>query len=583
MKKLLLILLSIFSFFIASCSESSPADDKGCKDECKAYEICNEDTGNCELSPGMCASADDCSADKPVCDANECIAESTDCSVECDSNFQICSEGSCVTKDGFCSTSDDCETDKPICSAGHQCVADNNGDTVTIKELKDSGIEWNKYTTNGIVTTKDKDGFFMQDNSNRGIYVYMNLKPGEFMEAEIGDRVTVTGAYKIHYGFNELTYFIDEERPENNINLEINVDTKNNPLPDFIEVDAGIKTLENFESMLVTLKNPNFRIKKKMIDSGNRDFILTDSNETKFTANDYLYNLESMEGQVLSKIQGVLKFHKEEYKIVPRDSNDVAKATLTCDPVCETYEECVYEGNNTVCQLAEGMCETQADCSETQECLDHVCTTPPEVNLVPNAGLENWLVELPNGAELEDSKAEGWIFGYQNQAATTATKESTTVFEGSFSAKLKKVAAENNNTNKKNEFLSPAFPVDTTKQYSISMKVFDNDPNVKVRLFFKFYDEAGYSNGMGNMNNSFSVDSHEWREYKHPDNWNIYAGIDAGNESGQLGTIKTMRVGVRLHHGEPSTTYDDQGNAIYSDGTKAGYIYLDDVKVIEKR
>ena len=207
---------------------------------------------------------------------------------------------------------------------------------------------------------------------------------------------------------------------------------------------------------------------------------------------------------------------------------------------------------NPACKLKDGMCGDDDDCVDTQTCENHVCVNHEGTNLVPNGDLEDWLT---------NTEADGWIFEYNNEAGTTSTKESGIVFEGSFSAKVKK--SGDNESNKKNEFLSPAFEIDNTKQYSISMKLYDNDVNVKARIYFKFYDETGHSNGMTGMTVGYTTNTPEWKEYTYPDSWDIYSKVP----DEQIDTIKTMRIGIRL--------YDDEG-------TGDGYIYIDDVKVIEK-
>jgi hypothetical protein len=200
------------------------------------------------------------------------------------------------------------------------------------------------------------------------------------------------------------------------------------------------------------------------------------------------------------------------------------------------------------------MCEFQVDCEVNQLCDNHVCLNPVAVNLVPNGDLEDWTT---------NTEATGWIYEYDNQAGTTATKESSVVFEGSFAAKVKKTDSTENTSNKQNDFLSPAFPIDTTKEHHISVKLYDNDVNAKAKIYFVFYDETNHSNGMTKYTNFSSTNFDGWKEYTYPDGWSMYAGFTPE----QMDTIRTMRVGIRLT--------DDEG-------TGTGYIYLDDVQVSEK-
>ncbi len=555
MKKFWFIILSVILGLFTACSDDASSSKNTCTPECKAYESCNENA-ECELKTGMCKDDNDCSDDKPICDANECVAKDLTCNPSCDDSYQICSSGVCETKTGMCATSNDCSGEKPVCSSVHQCVADNNNQTVTIRQIKDMGIEGNTYTTHGIVTAIDDDGFFMQDESDRGIYVYQNLGNDSFTAQKVGDKVTVIGVYKIYYGLNELTYFVDEENPDNTVNLDITTDSSNNDLPEFKVIGSGVKTLENFESMLIKLDNPDFVVVKAppVNDVTNHNYTIEDKSGTPFFLFDSIYNLDLVKDDILTNVQGVLTFNHDKFKLIPREAGDISLKELICDPVCEDFQECRMLEGNPSCKLKEGMCETEADCISTQTCEDHLCVNHEGTNLVPNGDLEDWL----SGTE-----ANGWIFEYNNEAGTTSNKESSTVFEGSFSAKVKKVDSSVNTSGKKNEFLSPAFTIDNTKQYNISMKLYDNDVNVKARIYFKFYDETGHSNGMTGMTNGYTTNTNEWKEYTYPDSWDIYSKVP----DEQIDTIKTMRVGIRLS--------DDEGAG-------DGYIYIDDVKVTEK-
>jgi hypothetical protein len=292
-----------------------------------------------------------------------------------------------------------------------------------------------------------------------------------------------------------------------------------------------------------------------MQDPSNRDYILKDSQGTEFIVNDYMYNLEQFENQTLESIRGILKFHKNEYKLAPRNQNDIKIKEIICSPACKEWQDCILDNNEAICVLKDGYCETQIDCNENQECDNHQCITPEPENLVYNGDLEIWNTS---------QEADGWIFEYNNQAHTTSTQESSIVFNGNYSAKVKKASSDENTSNKKNEFLSPAFDIDNTKEYDISMMIFDNDPNVKARIYFKFYDESGHSNGLTNMTNGYTINENGWKEYTYPSSWSIYAGFT----NNEINTIKQMRVGIRL--------YDE-------DSSDVGYIYLDSVKVTERQ
>jgi len=129
-----LIFLAIFS-----CSES--VDTSKCADvDCESWQLCNEETGQCELKNSMCSSSDDCLAGYICSDDNRCIIENEcftneDCK---DDTKPICTDGVCIAKStNECFTNEDCKDDtKPICTDG-VCVAESTNECFTNEDCKD--------------------------------------------------------------------------------------------------------------------------------------------------------------------------------------------------------------------------------------------------------------------------------------------------------------------------------------------------------------------------------------------------------------------------------------------------------------
>ncbi len=137
----------ILSFWIFSCgSDSLNLEVKNCDNNCKETEICNIDTGICELLPGRCNKNEDCKGDTDFCNsAGRCIKaevcsenicnenHKTQCSVEdgliecnCDDgyageNCNICAIGY-HQSDGKCVINESCEPNP--CGENSVCMVD---------------------------------------------------------------------------------------------------------------------------------------------------------------------------------------------------------------------------------------------------------------------------------------------------------------------------------------------------------------------------------------------------------------------------------------------------------------------------
>ena len=133
MKKFLILLMTVFVFFLISCGsdDTNDTNDKSCNDTCKAWETCKD--GECVLTDGKCNSDKDCKDGKVCNEEHACVEKNdTECSsnADCPSDKPVCKEGTCVVENtNECSSNADCPSDKPVCKEG-TCVVDGTSECV---------------------------------------------------------------------------------------------------------------------------------------------------------------------------------------------------------------------------------------------------------------------------------------------------------------------------------------------------------------------------------------------------------------------------------------------------------------------
>ena len=157
-------------------------------------------------------------------------------------------------------------------------------------------------TTLGVVTAVNNAGYFIQDGDGvrSGIYVYDDSN-----SPEIGDLVQISGMVTEYYNLTEL------------VNItELNIISSGNPLPDPIELSTDAVNNEDYESMLVktsgTCTNPDLGFGEWHIDDGSGPCMV----------NDLFYVFVPTQG-VDYEVTGPLNYSFSNYKIEPRDANDV--------------------------------------------------------------------------------------------------------------------------------------------------------------------------------------------------------------------------------------------------------------------
>lgn len=186
-----------------------------------------------------------------------------------------------------------------------QFTSDPSGDS----PLKDQVV-----MTGGIVTAVRTDGRYWIQNGNgpwRGIYVYH--QPAA--PVQLGDSVTFSATVVEYFNLTELSF----------INDFVNVSSGNFFMA--TNVSTTQANSEAYEGCLIRVNNANCTT---ALNNFNEWVVNDGSGPVKI--DDFLYLYTPTVGQAYN-VTGILDYGFSEYKMLPRDANDVSAAVISVDEV----------------------------------------------------------------------------------------------------------------------------------------------------------------------------------------------------------------------------------------------------------
>ena len=171
-------------------------------------------------------------------------------------------------------------------------------------------------TTTGVVYAVYGSGFFIADDSGpwHGIYVYY---PSGTMP-QVGDLVQVQGEVQEYYGLTELGHYATYTVISNGNSL---YDPAIVAAADIQYDDSDIS--EQYESVFVEVHH--ITVTAEADSHGIWTF--TDAGGGAGKADDWGYHLEPEVGDQYAILRGALAFSYSEFKVMPRDANDVVAAS----------------------------------------------------------------------------------------------------------------------------------------------------------------------------------------------------------------------------------------------------------------
>ncbi|MBN2694916.1 hypothetical protein JXR93_09660 [bacterium] len=490
------------------CTENSDCIEFG------ANYICNSESQKCVFDCSKCGDLASCNSEQTAC-----ITFEGRCSTitDCSENFSCNSDGFCEDSDGVIET-----TTRWL----HQ------NSSLLNKQIKiSSNITAIAYSQTGNIK-----GLYLQNSETpySGIYIYF-ITAGVFT-FEKGDKVEIIGVLDNQMGKKRIR--IDAA----SVKLLDGEKIFFNP----ISIDYFADDINQFESMYVNIQldtrfNMSVFLPQHYVFSnevGEEIFV-------KDSANIGVLNKVSLYDQ-LTYLAGVLDY-EDNYRVFPVVDNDILVKTPICNS-CNEWENCLED---SICFLAENRCNQNSDCESLSATCDenHYCKLPFSLE---NGDIEIWNENTPTNFLIGD--------------ALIVSKESENINSGNFSAKVTRVESLIGDDKTRANILSPKIAVDSYKNYSFSLFVYDYDSEVDARVTYEIYNSFGDKIGSGipYSNDGYTQNSENWQEL----NWNTDFAIHlwSGNE---LTDIDSIRFGVRLY--KEHTNSSASGN---------GSIYIDNFSII---
>lgn len=175
-------------------------------------------------------------------------------------------------------------------------------------------------TTEGIVTgVVPTKGFFIQDGVGAwsGLYIY-TVGSTVVPVPAVGDQIRVTGKVKEYFGYTELTTI-----------TAFTIVSSNNTLPASIEISAA-EVGERFEGTLVYLHNYTC-VNVDFDNHNNSLYVRGEETDTLMVHSLMLYPFDPILNSSYS-FTGVVNFDWDNFKVEPRDSNDVVIESIVNTP-----------------------------------------------------------------------------------------------------------------------------------------------------------------------------------------------------------------------------------------------------------
>ncbi|MBN2392422.1 MAG: DUF11 domain-containing protein [Anaerolineae bacterium] len=193
------------------------------------------------------------------------------------------------------------------------------GDTVTVE-----GVVYAVYSSAGYAIAEDSGPW-------HGLYIYTG---GSASKPDIGARVQVTGTLAEYYNMTEIGYGSSFSE----------LSSGNTPYPasvvDVADIATGAATAESYESVLVEVHD----VTVDNADLGNGEWSVT-AGGSSVRVNDLGYVYTPSVGDYLSVVRGMLDYTFSDFKIEPRDADDVVPGTLVGLQVSKTGPAIVGSGD----------------------------------------------------------------------------------------------------------------------------------------------------------------------------------------------------------------------------------------------
>jgi hypothetical protein len=311
-----------------------------------------------------------------------------------------------------------------------------------------SPYEGQVVTTSGIVTAQQDDNrnVFIQDGTGAWSGLLLDMPGGMSNTYNPGDELEVTGDVQEYFGMTRLA----------NI-TEVNVMTVGNTLPAFEILNTADVGVEQWESVLVRVENvtvtdEDLGYGEWEVDDGSGPVRINNTYHDHFPVLNDLYDF----------VQGPLNFTFSNFKIEPRDANDIDAAPPEPTPTPTPLP-----------------------------------TQPCEEQLLLNGDFEQW-------SNAPDGPPDNWI-----PDPDISTSQSTDpVYEGTYSAHVVKTTGSRGDLDQ-----LVIYQINPGALYTLSCWVFDEnvDSGDRVRAWINWYEFPDGTGYIGQDQTDYSIAQSEWQ------------------------------------------------------------------------
>ena len=354
---------------------------------------------------------------------------------------------------------------------------------VTLAEIQQGDYENRTVTVENVVAVTDlvSDHFWVQDAGGGewgGMYVYV----GPWIESPVtvsaGDVLNLTASVSEYYDLTELTLDTAED-------LTV---VSSDGTPTAVSLSSAPSDWENYESVLVTLENVSVTSDMDQYGQYSLDFNILLGND--------LYSPTANNGDTFESLTGLVYYSYGEFKLLPRDADDMSGSTNNGGGNNGGGNEDPTE--TTIFDIQNGTVSEGAQVSVTGAIVTAVLNNGSLFAQDPAGGAYSGVMVYPAGATLTASIGDevsfsGEVVEYYDKTEVSVSDSANFTVTGTGSVSPEVISAVPSDWELYEGVLvtlGAAVTTDDPDQYGESPLDLDNDGSADIYLDNYLYDAA---------------------------------------------------------------------------------------------